>query len=63
MANAKPHRRIISARDALYDVRETVMQTGYSPAEIVKLLKIVVPDYRAKLTPAGEIEIEDEEIE
>lgn len=53
-------RKIISARDALYDVRETVMQSGYTPAEIVKLLKVVCPEYKAKLTKDFTIEIEDE---
>ncbi|MCK1543358.1 hypothetical protein IVB12_15690 [Bradyrhizobium sp. 179] len=59
-------RRVINAAEALYCVRETVMQSGYYPKEIVQLLKIVQPDWEARLNGDGEIEIlamEEENVE
>jgi hypothetical protein len=47
-------------REANYLLKETVMQTNYTPAELVKLFKIIEPDLHATLTGGGEIEIDDE---
>jgi hypothetical protein len=56
-----PERKIMTLADANYLIKETVIQTNYSAKECVKLLRIVNPYYKAKLTSNNEIEIDDDE--
>lgn len=48
-------------REANYALKESVMQTNFTAAELVKLFEVVEPQMHATLTASGEIEIDDEE--